>query len=529
MKLVRLISAVPVVAAVAVAALAQPQGFPLVKERKASFSRELQPGSPVIIKNPNGTVIVTGTDESKVEVDAVIAIRGADEAAVKEGLSRVGLVTSGDASHRAVRTSGPISGTTTRWSATVSYHVTVPKTSNVSIDSVNSNLIQVDGVQGLIAVKNFNGRIDVTSSGSPVIVDTVNGNIKLRFDGPIANDARLTSLNGAIEIEVPRDASFRWRADTMKGDVLAPVGMSGTIGYGGGTRTFATAVGHQPSPTLITSTVAGTVRLIEAGKPVSLAKSVFPAAPKVEPTMAAANLNEYRKLLSEPPTASTYVLQRPVLQRDLQFETRLGNVFLGDVRGSINITTHAGEIVVARVIGRCTVQSYGGPLNLGEVWGDLTARTAAGDITIASVLKGGSATTGGGNILVDKVAGPLDLRTGGGDITVRHATASIRAIARSGDILVGIDPDARRASFDLRTIGGNVILAIPPSYGADVEATIVVTDERAHSIESKLPGLTIVRKQEGNRTSIEARGKINGGGHRVVLYAEEGNIQLRRR
>jgi len=529
MRVLRHLGFATLVAVMALGAQGENSPFPVVRQKTASFSRDIDPGATIVLDNPNGTVIVTGHDEPKVDVEAVIAVSGADDNAVKTGFARVNLLTSGDTSRRSIRTSGPLSGFAGRWSVNVSYRVNVPRSCNVSIETINSNLIQVSNVDGLIAIKNFAGRIDVTTAGSPVIVDTVNGNIKLRMEKRFGNDVRLTSVNGLIEVEVPRRASFRWRAETMKGDVIAPASIQGEVTNSGGARIWQATVGRRPGPTLLTSTITGTVRLLEAGAPVSTAQSVFPATVQPGPAEASADLDEFRDLLSQPTTASSYVLQRTILRQDLRFETRLGSVFLGDVRGNIDVTTHAGEIVVARVIGRCDVQSFGGPLNLGEIWGNLNAKTAAGDIAIGSVLKGGSAVTGGGNILVDKVSGPLILRSGGGDITVRELASSLRAYSRSGDILVGIDPSLRKAGIELRTIGGNVILAIPSGFGADIDATILVKDEKAHSLESLIPGLTFVRKQVDGRTSIQATGSINGGGEKVVLYAEEGNIQIRKR
>jgi hypothetical protein len=39
-------------------------------------------------------------------------------------------------------------------------------------------------------------------------------------------------------------------------------------------------------------------------------------------------------------------------------------------------------------------------------------------------------------------------------------------------------------------------------------------------------GLTVRREQVGKKTRIHATGKINGGGERVELYAEEGDIHI---
>jgi hypothetical protein len=50
------------------------------------------------------------------------------------------------------------------------------------------------------------------------------------------------------------------------------------------------------------------------------------------------------------------------------------------------------------------------------------------------------------------------------------------------------------------------------------------------TVDSDLPGLTLSR-QRINATQIRVRatGKVNGGGERVVLHSNGGNIQIRNR
>ena len=48
----------------------------------------------------------------------------------------------------------------------------------------------------------------------------------------------------------------------------------------------------------------------------------------------------------------------------------------------------------------------------------------------------------------------------------------------------------------------------------------------ANAIHSDLNGLSFRKEQVGGRTRIRATGKVNGGGERVVLYAEEGDIHI---
>ena len=53
------------------------------------------------------------------------------------------------------------------------------------------------------------------------------------------------------------------------------------------------------------------------------------------------------------------------------------------------------------------------------------------------------------------------------------------------------------------------------------------SSEMANRIHSQLPGLSIIRDQVGARTRIRGVGQINGGGRKVELFVEEGDVHIR--
>ncbi|MDQ6800930.1 MAG: hypothetical protein M3041_08850, partial [Acidobacteriota bacterium] len=71
-----------------------------------------------------------------------------------------------------------------------------------------------------------------------------------------------------------------------------------------------------------------------------------------------------------------------------------------------------------------------------------------------------------------------------------------------------------------------IVINLSPKYGADIDAVILTTDPEANSIHSDFAGLQIKSEQVGSKTRIHATGKVNGGGERVELYAEEGDIHI---
>jgi len=181
---------------------------------------------------------------------------------------------------------------------------------------------------------------------------------------------------------------------------------------------------------------------------------------------------------------------------------------------------------LALVKGECTVVSLGGPLTLSDVFGPINARTKAGDILINAARSGGFVSTGGGLIRVLYAGGPMTLHSDGGDIIVRTATGALAADTPSGDISLTIDANAHSVPIEAKTGEGNVTLNVNPRFAADIEAVVITSDPEANAIHSDLNGLSFRKEQVGGRTRIRATGKINGGGERVELYAEDGSINI---
>ena len=231
---------------------------------------------------------------------------------------------------------------------------------------------------------------------------------------------------------------------------------------------------------------------------------------------------------SEPvgPAVMVKSYRSALVDGDFGFSTSLGNISVGQVRGTARIETRAGEVELGIVLGNCTVTSFGGPLNLGDIAGILNARTSAGDVLINTARSGGFAATNGGMIRVLHAAGAMTLRSGGGDIVVRTASAPINAETRSGDVTITIDPQLRRNAIFAKTSQGSVTLNVSPSFAADIDATLLTTENDPAVFRSDFNGLSIRRDQVGKKTRIRATGKVNGGGDRVEIYAEDGSIRI---
>lgn len=520
------------IAATAASALAAMQSA-----HKQTWSHEIEPNGSFILVNEFGNLDLVGTDDKVVKITAVRVIRGLDQAALADGRSKVEIVLGGNQNERVVRTRGQaMMSKAPRWTSAVNYTIEVPRTINLDITNLYAEGVRIRDMTGRVRLNSVMGKIQLLGLRGEAIVDTINGDISSSFDRPPQADVRLSTVNGQIELRVPRQSQFRWFAQSMRGDILSNIPVQAKF-TSQERSVLANVNGTRPWVKLETIAMTGRVFLIDYDQPSNPSRSLIPTPLRIaetEPgsnressTEVTATLNRIRKkYLIQPASARTFARHDSVVLEDFEFRTTLGNVLVGEVRGTAKVFTRAGEIILGQVGGRTEVHTGGGPINLGDIGGPLLARTSAGDISVRAARKGGDLATSGGNVQVTFNGGPLTVLSGGGDIAIRQTAARVRAETRSGDISINIDKSTRTEQVDARTIGGNVLLNVPPGFAADIDATIITSEESANAIRSDFNGLSIVREKAGDRVRIRATGKLNGGGKPVQLYAEDGDIRI---
>lgn len=463
------------------------------------------------IDNPFGSIDVVGTDQSSV-INTVVqrTITGVDQAALREGREAVAIAFEGDNNVRLIRTVLPQIHSN-RWSVSVSYTIRVPHSLHVKIATKSADRVRVSNVLGNVTVNAFSGTIIMDSVMGASSVSTVNGKVIYNFASRPMSHAQIQAINADIEVYAPADSFFEWVADSIKGDFATTFPVHGKFIS---QTVYRGTVNTQGGPTLTTSTLLGHVAMMAKGVKPSLARSLRADSRQAALTPDRAPLGPSEKI------------QLPIVHGNWIFAASVADIAVGEVQGDAHVETGAGEVEIGVVFGTCFVKSLGGPLSLGDMLGPLNAHTGAGDVMVKAARRGGEISTGGGLIRLLSSNGPVTLRSGGGDIIVRQASGPIDAETSSGDITITVDPSDRTEKITARTTQGNVTLNMKPQFAADVDATVVVSDDNANTIQSDFSGLTIRREQANGKTRIRATGKINGGGERVELYAEDGSIHL---
>jgi DUF4097 and DUF4098 domain-containing protein YvlB len=211
-----------------------------------------------------------------------------------------------------------------------------------------------------------------------------------------------------------------------------------------------------------------------------------------------------------------------------KLETAGGSITIGTVGGPIVANTSGGSVQVGVGRKNVTIETAGGGISVRQCDGELKAVTAGGSIEVEKVSGAAWMETAGGSIRVMDVYGPVVANTEGGGIRLLRVNSGIRAETQAGPIEVEIAASrARFSESKLYTSNGDITVYLP----SDLPVTLAATVEAAngHDVYSDFPGLEFRREtgQYGSRT-VQAEGRLNGGGPLLKLYTTNGNIRIRR-
>jgi hypothetical protein len=106
------------------------------------------------------------------------------------------------------------------YEVTWEWEVTVPPDVDLEVSTVNGGSLSVDGARGNVRAANVNGALRLTAlGGGEVSATTVNGGVVAQFDRAPATDSTFVTVNGKVELELPRDTRAEVSVDTLHGDL----------------------------------------------------------------------------------------------------------------------------------------------------------------------------------------------------------------------------------------------------------------------------------------------------------------------
>jgi DUF4097 and DUF4098 domain-containing protein YvlB len=165
-----------------------------------------------------------------------------------------------------------------------------------------------------------------------------------------------------------------------------------------------------------------------------------------------------------------------------------------------------------------------GAIRLEDVTGNATLRTSDGSVTVVRVTGDLQVHTSDGSIRLDGTDGKLDLETGDGSITIDARPTVLRARTDDGSIRVQIRADTVMAdNWELTTGDGSVVVHLPPTFNADLDAE--TSDGR---VRTDHPHIKMTDDQgEGERRDRRTlRAKMGDGGRLLRIRTGDGTIRI---
>jgi DUF4097 and DUF4098 domain-containing protein YvlB len=201
---------------------------------------------------------------------------------------------------------------------------------------------------------------------------------------------------------------------------------------------------------------------------------------------------------------------------NLEVRTSGGAIELADIGGTVDAQTSGGSITTGRLGADSTLDTSGGAIRVDGANGTLEAHTSGGSIDIGETTGRVEAHSSGGSIKIGPSGGNVVAKTSGGGIRIEGAAGSVDAHTSGGSIHASLTRQPTRDS-SLVTSGGSVTVVLSRGIGAELDA-----EASGGSVSSDVP-ITV----QGTMEEGELRGKINGGGPKLVVRASGGGVRVR--
>jgi len=179
----------------------------------------LATGGQVSIKNIVGTVRIAAWDRDEVRIDAV------KSAETQQILNDAEIKIEAGPDEISITTKYPED--TNNLPATVEYKLTVPRHIDGLVAHMDTAPLYIDGIIGDITASTINGELMVHGIAGAAKLSTNNGRLVATFNQLSKNKpVSLQTVNGAIEVTLPADASAEIWANSMHGPIQNDFGLS---------------------------------------------------------------------------------------------------------------------------------------------------------------------------------------------------------------------------------------------------------------------------------------------------------------
>lgn len=242
------------VALAAPGALAKKHGDEYKEESHQTFDAGAR-GS-LSLTNVNGDVTITGYDGKSIEIDAV------KFASSQDRLDDVTIKSSMKDGHVVIDVDMGDDHRYNHGNAGVEFTIRVPHGTRIDeVELVNGDLRMKD-VNARVEASSVNGDVSAEKLSGEVSLSAVNGDVSLTVVGKV-DAIKLHSVNGTVELVVPRDADARVSASTVHGSIRGTGNIKSERNFVGSSLTSVLGEGKGK---IQIDTVNGNIRIYHDGE-----------------------------------------------------------------------------------------------------------------------------------------------------------------------------------------------------------------------------------------------------------------------
>jgi hypothetical protein len=199
-------------------------------------------------------------------------------------------------------------------------------------------------------------------------------------------------------------------------------------------------------------------------------------------------------------------------QTDL--DTSGGSISVTGLIGTVKADTSGGHLTFERIHGDIHADTSGGSITTRASEGAIDLDTSGGHIEVTDSRGTLRADTSGGNVTVLNFAGPAKIDSSGGKLRLANIGGKLHA-ETSGGAISAILPSPVPDDIHLETSAGAITVLTPSNAALTVDA-----ETSSGHVRSDLP----LSSTQADDDSL--KGKINGGGKKLVLRSGAGAIEI---
>ncbi len=112
------------------------------------------------------------------------------------------------------------------WKNAIDLEIKVPFSFNLKLRTVNYGIVRVEGLSGEMEINNTNDDVELIEISGSVVVNSVNGLIKVSFKQISENTPMaFTTLNGNVDITLPANTKFKAKMKSDRGEIYSDFDM----------------------------------------------------------------------------------------------------------------------------------------------------------------------------------------------------------------------------------------------------------------------------------------------------------------